>query len=170
MSWSIPHRPGNLATDAIPTRMGNQLRYRDGRVTDLQGNPLTEAAPAPVTAADLPTFHVKPAKAPMRALPVRTTPSVIPEKHRKPPKPRPVKAAKAAPQAQPVKPTSRVHLPGRMVIKGPDGFSASLWADGELEIEGLDAETQGFVRLPYPQTCLLAALLHGYSIDLEFPL
>lgn len=165
MSWSIPHRPGNLATDAIPTRVGNQLRYRDSRITDLRGNALTEAAAAPVKAADLPTFRVAPAKAPMRALPIRPSPSVIPEKHRPTAVPKPKKAPKPAavsvPAALSLPPV--VEHPGRLVIKSPGAFVASLWADGHLEIEGLDGDTHGFVRLNPTQANQLARLLSGRS-------
>ena len=35
-----PMRPGAEACLAIPSRMGDRLHYRDGRVTDLQGNAL----------------------------------------------------------------------------------------------------------------------------------
>lgn len=37
---SICHRPGALASQQLPSRMGNRLHHRDGRVTDLAGNPL----------------------------------------------------------------------------------------------------------------------------------
>lgn len=35
------HRTGSSAQREIPSRSGQQLRYRDGRVTDLAGNPIT---------------------------------------------------------------------------------------------------------------------------------
>ena len=35
------HRAGSSAQREIPSRCGQQLRYRDGRVTDLAGNLLT---------------------------------------------------------------------------------------------------------------------------------
>ncbi|QHI99338.1 hypothetical protein GT347_15955 [Xylophilus rhododendri] len=37
------HRSGSDAQHEIPSRIGNTLRYRDGRITDLQGNPITES-------------------------------------------------------------------------------------------------------------------------------
>lgn len=36
-----PPRPGSEAFLACPSRVGDQLRHRDGRVTDLAGNPIT---------------------------------------------------------------------------------------------------------------------------------
>lgn len=43
-----PTRPGSDIANAWPSRTGNRLRYRDGRITDLQGNPIVETpAPAP---------------------------------------------------------------------------------------------------------------------------
>lgn len=35
-----PPRPGSNTSHSVPSRHGDTLRYRDGRVTDLQGNPL----------------------------------------------------------------------------------------------------------------------------------
>ena len=35
-----PMRPGAEACLAVPSRMGDTLHYRDGRVTDMQGNVL----------------------------------------------------------------------------------------------------------------------------------
>lgn len=37
-------RPGSMDAFAFPSRMGNTLRYRDGRVTDLDGNPIPNPA------------------------------------------------------------------------------------------------------------------------------
>lgn len=37
------HRAGSSAQREIPSRVGKQLRYRDGRTTDLQGNLLRQA-------------------------------------------------------------------------------------------------------------------------------
>lgn len=34
-------RPGAADALALPSRMNNRLHYRDGRVTDMQGNPIT---------------------------------------------------------------------------------------------------------------------------------
>lgn len=34
-----PPRPGSLQGLASPSRIGNRLHHRDGRVTDLHGNP-----------------------------------------------------------------------------------------------------------------------------------
>lgn len=34
-------RPGSMDAFAFPSRMGNTLHWRDGRVTDLAGNPIT---------------------------------------------------------------------------------------------------------------------------------
>jgi len=34
-------RPGSLHGLECPSRIGHRLHYRDGRVTDLHGNPLT---------------------------------------------------------------------------------------------------------------------------------
>lgn len=34
---SQPPRPGTQGWDAIPSRIGNHLHYRDGRITDMQG-------------------------------------------------------------------------------------------------------------------------------------
>ena len=42
-----PMRPGAEACLAIPSRMGDTLRYRDGRVTDMQGRPIEQPAAAP---------------------------------------------------------------------------------------------------------------------------
>lgn len=36
-----PLRPGAGAAAGVPSRMGNRLHHRDGRVTDLAGNPIT---------------------------------------------------------------------------------------------------------------------------------
>lgn len=41
-----PPRPGSLAGHLLPSRVGNTLRYRDGSVTDIQGNCITEGATA----------------------------------------------------------------------------------------------------------------------------
>lgn len=44
----LPHelgpctRPGSMRAFDLPSRMGDVLRYRDGRITDLDGNPVTE--------------------------------------------------------------------------------------------------------------------------------
>lgn len=38
-----PMRAGTNAALALPSRMGDRLHYRDGRITDLQGNALTQA-------------------------------------------------------------------------------------------------------------------------------
>lgn len=35
-----PPRPGSLQGLASPSRIGKRLHHRDGRVTDLNGNPL----------------------------------------------------------------------------------------------------------------------------------
>ena len=35
-------RPGATDTQCLPSRVNNRLRYPDGRVTDLAGNPLQE--------------------------------------------------------------------------------------------------------------------------------
>lgn len=37
------NRPGAMRAFELPSRMGDVLRYRDGRVTDLDGNPVVEA-------------------------------------------------------------------------------------------------------------------------------
>lgn len=37
------YRAGSSAQSEIPSRMGQELRYRNGRVTDLQGNLLRQA-------------------------------------------------------------------------------------------------------------------------------
>lgn len=34
-------RPGAMDAHRLPSRMGERLHWRDGRVTDMQGNPLT---------------------------------------------------------------------------------------------------------------------------------
>ncbi len=36
------NRPGAMDAFALPSRMGDTLHYRDGRVTDMAGNPVTE--------------------------------------------------------------------------------------------------------------------------------
>lgn len=36
-----PPRPGSEDALLCPSRIGNHLRYRDGRITDLAGNPIT---------------------------------------------------------------------------------------------------------------------------------
>ena len=38
-------RPAGTQALALPSRMNNRLHYRDGRVTDLQGNPITPSKP-----------------------------------------------------------------------------------------------------------------------------
>lgn len=38
------HRPGSDRFTALPSRMGDQLRWPDGRVTDLNGRPLLDRA------------------------------------------------------------------------------------------------------------------------------
>jgi hypothetical protein len=35
-------RPGAMYAFTLPSRVGDTLRYRDGRITDLAGNPLTD--------------------------------------------------------------------------------------------------------------------------------
>ena len=35
-------RPGAADAMALPSRMNDRLHYRDGRVTDMQGNPITQ--------------------------------------------------------------------------------------------------------------------------------
>lgn len=35
-------RPGAMQAFALPSRFGDRLHYRDGRATDMQGNPLTQ--------------------------------------------------------------------------------------------------------------------------------
>ncbi len=35
-------RPGAADALALPSRMNDRLHYRDGRVTDMQGNPITQ--------------------------------------------------------------------------------------------------------------------------------
>lgn len=34
-------RPGAMGAQRLPSRMGDRLHWRDGRVTDMQGHPLT---------------------------------------------------------------------------------------------------------------------------------
>ncbi len=36
-------RPGAQHAQTLPSRIGNRLRYPDGRVTDLAGNPITRS-------------------------------------------------------------------------------------------------------------------------------
>ena len=36
-------RPGTAQVHALPSRMGNRLRYPDGRITDLSGNLIDES-------------------------------------------------------------------------------------------------------------------------------
>lgn len=38
--YSPSHRAGAMVAFALPSRMGNHLHYRDGRVTDMAGNPV----------------------------------------------------------------------------------------------------------------------------------
>lgn len=37
---TVCHRPGALDSQALPSRMGQRLHHRDGRITDLNGNPI----------------------------------------------------------------------------------------------------------------------------------
>lgn len=39
-------RPDAMHAQALPSRFNNRLHYRDGRVTDLAGQPLTENKPS----------------------------------------------------------------------------------------------------------------------------
>lgn len=39
-----PQRSGSDAVERVPSRMFNTLRFRDGRVTDVDGNPLPASA------------------------------------------------------------------------------------------------------------------------------
>jgi hypothetical protein len=250
---AAPARATSTAFTEIPSRVGSQLRYRNGRVTDLQGRQI-QPAHQPVerqamAVAFPPTLSAAPTKPRLQPSPLSTMahpslpPTVVVSK----------KAAGYAPQSKSIAaraiaylqgqpanayltadrlvtefgmsrssyhglfqsawakkallritvdgrgaialphyqsldslpaphtdspaevvshsaPPPVTHLPGRLFINGPAGFTASLWADGELEIEGLKAGTEGPFRFSHPQTCMLAELLHGYSVDSEFPL
>lgn len=104
----------------IPSRHGNRLTYRDGRVTDLDGNPLPPEAPPQASAQTI-----------LRAVPVSVSKQARPSAKRSPTATKPVAKAPLPTPATPATAPPPAPKPAPKTGRSTSGTASARYASGQ---------------------------------------